>query len=372
MDYRRFFTNLMVAAVTGLFLGGLTGESNAQTSVLEVPYLKEWMSSEHARFMEEPFIHWNEEGEVPASCARCHTTTGFQDYIGADGSPAGSIENAHLTGQVVSCVACHNSATRELASVTFPSGLTIDNLGSESRCMTCHQGRESTVSVNAKIAKIEGLLEDTVSSMLSFSNIHYRAAAATRYGTQAKGGYEYDGKTYVGYYLHDKDATVCVACHTLHTFRTDVENCDLCHRAVESKADFRDVRRSKIDFNGNGDVEEGIYREIADLHQQLNAAIQAYGAQVADKPIAYDAHSYPYFFADTNNDGKTDESEAIYPNRYKNWTPRLLKAAYNYQFVAKDPGAYAHNPAYVIQLMYDGIESLSQKVDVDMVGLQRP
>lgn len=60
------------------------------------------------------------------------------------------------------------------------------------------------------------------------------------------------------------------------------------------------------------------------------------------------------------------------PNRYAKWTPRLLKAAYNYQFVAKDAGVYTHNPAYAMQLLYDSLESLSAKVDVSMSALRRP
>ena len=38
--------------------------------------------------------------------------------------------------------------------------------------------------------------QDTVSPRQGFTNIHYFAAAATKYGTLAKGGYEYEGKTY--------------------------------------------------------------------------------------------------------------------------------------------------------------------------------
>ncbi len=52
--------------------------------------------------------------------------------------------------------------------------------------------------------------------------------------------------------------------------------------------------------------------------------------------------------------------------------PRLLKAAYNYQYVQKDPGAFAHNGKYVIQFLYDNLASLSTKVDVDMTGMIRP
>ncbi|MCB1404024.1 MAG: polyheme membrane-associated cytochrome C, partial [Rhodobacteraceae bacterium] len=64
--------------------------------------------------------------------------------------------------------------------------------------------------------------------------------------------------------------------------------------------------------------------------------------------------------------------EAVFPNRYASWTPRLLRAAYNYQFLAKDPGAFAHNPRYATQITYDSLEDLSQKVDIDMGGMTRP
>jgi hypothetical protein len=49
-----------------------------------------------------------------------------------------------------------------------------------------------------------------------------------------------------------------------------------------------------------------------------------------------------------------------------------LSAAYNYHFVKMDPGAFAHNPKYVIQLMYDSLADLGAQVPVDMSGLVRP
>ncbi|MDA1090842.1 MAG: hypothetical protein O3A85_11100 [Proteobacteria bacterium] len=60
------------------------------------------------------------------------------------------------------------------------------------------------------------------------------------------------------------------------------------------------------------------------------------------------------------------------PNRYQSWTPRLLRAAYNYPFVAKDPGMYSHNPKYVLQLLYDSLENLSAKIKLDMAKMLRP
>jgi hypothetical protein len=36
----------------------------------------------------------------------------------------------------------------------------------------------------------------------------------------------------------------------------------------------------------------------------------------------------------------------------------LLKAAYNYQYVMTDPGAYAHNGEYVVQVLQNTLRDL--------------
>ena len=54
------------------------------------------------------------------------------------------------------------------------------------------------------------------------------------------------------------------------------------------------------------------------------------------------------------------------------WTPRLLRAAYNYQYIQKDPGVFAHNPMYAAQVLYDALEDLGEGgIKVDMTGLTR-
>jgi len=93
---------------------------------------------------------------------------------------------------------------------------------------------------------------------------------------------------------------------------------------------------------------------------------------VAGKPIAYTPEVYPYFFVDVNGNGTVDKDEAKFSNRYKAWTPRLIKAAYNYQFVVRDPGAYAHNPTYATELLHDSLTDLGAKVTVDLAKSVRP
>ena len=178
-----------------------------------------------------------------------------------------------------------------------------------SRCMTCHQGRESTISVNEALA---GREPDQVSDELRFINVHYRAAGATRYGTEAKGAYEYDGQPYRGYFVHIAGVQRCADCHEQHTVKVRVDECAGCHTSppIQSKEDLRKIRyKSKDDYDGDGNTEEGIAEEIATLQDALYAAIQTYAEDVGGTPIVYDAHAYPYFFQDSNDNGKVDGGE---------------------------------------------------------------
>lgn len=337
----------------------------------EVPFYSKWASSPHADRSSESFIHWNEDGAVPTNCAKCHSAPGFRDFVGADGSAVGTVDQPAPIGTVVACTACHNDATVNLKTVTFPSGVTVGDLGGEAICMTCHQGRQSSDSVTAALT---GFDDDAVSDKLRFINVHYFAAGATLMGSVARGAYQYSDKSYVGQETHIAPYSTCIACHDMHETKVRVDECAVCHQGVTDEASLRQIRssRDKKDYDGDGDITEGIAGEVSGLHGLLYAAIQTYAETVAGTPVVYDAHSYPYFFVDGNGNGAADVEELKVPNQFKAWTPRLVRAAYNYQFVGKDPGGYSHNAAYLMQVMYDSIEDLASKADVAMGGAQRP
>lgn len=337
-----------------------------------------WVESPHNDTEAEAFNHWNEDdpAEVPESCATCHSSSGYQDFLGADGSEPGVVDTPHEIGQTVECEACHNEVAANLDSVTFPSGAVVSDLGPEARCMVCHQGRSSKVQVDESI-EAAGLTEDVdaTSEDLGFINIHYYAAAATLYGTATKGGYEYDGKSYDFKNDHVEGYNTCVGCHNQHTLELRIEECAACHTGVTSVEDVREIRMagSEKDYDGDGDIEEGIASEIDGLREMLYTAFQAYAAEVAGSPIVYESASYPYFFIDTNENGEADEDETAVPNAYASWTPRMVKAAYNYQVSTKDPGAFAHGGKYIIQLLYDSIEDLNGALStpVDLTNANR-
>jgi hypothetical protein len=206
---------LAAVAVLGLLLyvnqNSFTSLVSAQEGV-EVPNLDKWAESGHADAAAEAFVHWDEDSPavVSASCAKCHSTPGHLDFLGADGSEAGVVDQDAPIGTTVECVACHNDVSMTKDSVVMPSGIEITELGKEARCMECHQGRESSVSVNSYIEEAGVADEDTVSEDLGFRNIHYYAAAASKYGTLAKGAYEYDGQTYDGNFAHVEEFDTCI------------------------------------------------------------------------------------------------------------------------------------------------------------------
>lgn len=340
-------------------------------SIASVPFFALWSGSGHADATAEAFNHWNEDDPavVPADCARCHASAGYLDFLGADSSPSGTVEaDVPAPAGVIGCTTCHNEVTQGLSDVTFPSGVTITGLGPEARCMECHQGRASKLSVDEAIA---GMDQDTVSADLRFTNIHYYAAAATLYGSEVHGGYEYDGNGYDAKNDHVTGMDTCVACHDSHTLEVKLTTCQMCHQEVKTVEDLRDVREpsSAVDYDGDGNVTEGMYFEIEGLQQALYAALQAYASEVAGTPILYSPDSYPYFFADANANGTVDEGEG----NYTSWTPRLLKAAYNYQLSIKDPGSFAHGNKYIVQLLFDSIADLNTKLSnpVDMSAMHR-
>ncbi len=349
------------------------------TQVVLVPEIEAaWAGSGHADSTAEAFRHWDSDDpqEVPTSCAKCHTPTGYIDFLGGDGSAPGVVDNAQPVSNGITCEACHNEAAVAHDTVTFPSGAVVENLGPEARCMECHQGRASGSTVDQAIAT-NNLTDtlDTVSSELSFINMHYFTAAATQYGSVAAGGYQYAGNVYDGKFLHAGGLDTCISCHDQHTLEIKVETCKECHTDVASEEDLVNIRMngSLVDFNGNGDNTEGIAAEVSGLQDILLTAIQAYAKEVGKSPIVYDGSSFPYFFIDTNDNGTADTDEVNSDNAYASWTGRLVKATYNYQDSVKDPGAFAHNAKYIIELLYDSIADLNTQLTtpIDMSALSR-
>jgi hypothetical protein len=196
---------------------------------------------------------------------------------------------------------------------------------------------------------------DAVDAGLAFVNIHANAAAPLLHGAEGGAGYEYAGKSYAGRFAHVPGFNNCVGCHDAHSLRLPADNCGACHLGATSTASLQKVRVSNLDYDGNGDATEGVAQEIDALRERLLETMQRYAAeQTGGGKLTY-SKNYPYFLG-------ADKQP------FAQWTPRLLRAAYNYHVVTKGSGAFAHNPGYTLQLLYDSIEDLGG----DLGGAVRP
>lgn len=328
--------------------------------------ISEWARSGHSDASSEAFAHWDEDGAIPPVCATCHSGAGFRSFHGLDGSAPGPAQSPIPTGGVVDCDTCHNPGLGTVDEIQFPSGLMHPvSTTAEASCMSCHQGRAAGNMISEAIGALE---LDTPDPELGFTNPHYAVAASTWLGEYGGSGYQYDGQTYSGRFFHARPVETCVSCHEPHSLQVAEETCTTCHQ--DGTPD--NIRLSRLSFDGSGDLEKGIRADIASNAQRLNDLMAEYSATIAGIAMIYDGHSYPYFFADTNADGRIDETDGR-TVAYGAWTPRLLRAAYNWKFVTADAGAFAHNPHYVLELLYDSIEDLAQPLgyDIEEWGIER-
>jgi mono/diheme cytochrome c family protein len=343
--------------------------------------IDEWATSGHADYAGEPFNHWNVDGEVPTTCAKCHTRDGYADF-----AEDGVVDQPARLGEVLSCGTCHtagntpefltNENTRwddratftALEPVTFPSGATATLNGPSNMCMACHQGRASGVDVQEAI--------DEADQHGRFINRHYFAAAAILFGSDVTAHFEYPGRTYLGQHVfpgHGDQLSACVDCHMRsgiadHTFEPQITDCNGCHQSVT--ADFEQLGlpfgAANVDYDGDG-TGESFQGEIDGFAGDgvnkpagtLLTAIQNYAANVIGTPIQYVPGSYPYFF-------RTDTGGS-----YNIFDDRLLAAAFNFHS-AQDPCSDIHNYKYVLQALYDSLDDLDDNQQNNSVAGTRP
>ena len=300
-----------------------------------------------ASFEELPCRSCHRAGDVPAECARCHATGGYLAHLGLEVAIPDGVDGMDSVGVTVECAACHNDSVGVENTSVMPSGARISGLRLEVSCIDCHQGRHSTVSVDRALA---GQQDDAVNPDLTFIDIHNQAAGPSQHGTVARGGYEYGGRTYAGRYDHVAEFATCVDCHDAHSTAIRAQSCTACHAGANTPEGRRGIRVTGTDFDGDGSVREGLAEEILTLRERLLFVIQVYAARTKGTERIFYENRRPYFF---------DE----HGQPYATWTPRLVRAAYNYRYTAAS-GGFAHNGRYHIQLLYDSMADLGADTSV--------
>lgn len=327
--------------------------------------ISDWARSGHSNASSVSFSYWNEAGVIPPVCSVCHSGAGFRSSHGLDGSPAGLPAHPVAVGGVVDCETCHNPGLAAITAVRLPSGVQHPVANGEAACLTCHQGRSAGTSV---IKATDGKGDDTPDPALTFINPHYATAGATMLGGYGGIGYHYAGKTYSGRFLHAKPVETCASCHDAHSLQVAEKTCLTCHASGNSG----DIRISRISFDGSGDTGKGIRQDVNENSRRLMGMLEDYAGKVSGMPMLYDGSRHPYFFADANGDGAVDRIDGK-PVAYTAWTPRLLKAAYNWKVVNSDKGIHVHNPHYALELLHDSMEDLAGAIGLDFgeTGVKR-
>ncbi|UCG39654.1 MAG: hypothetical protein JSV00_05400 [bacterium] len=279
-----------------------------------------------------------------ADCYRCHNSMGFAEVAPGYGD---AVQTPPDTDGFITCNACHdgvnypeagNKRLRFTGSVALfdyrGDPLAYVDAGNSAVCVYCHQGREDGSGVDADIA----------AGSPTFRNMHYLPAGAMLYGRK---GYEYAGKTYAGEHFHT--LVGCARCHmaggpsnevgghTFHMSHGGTENTSFCQQTCHPGMVALD------DPWGAGPSASSDVAYM--LTVLLHNAIEAYDspADADTQPNIDYSTSYPYF-------GTTGPTQQ--------WDGPAAKAAFNWQFVKKEPGAFAHNPSYAVQLLWDSYEDL--------------
>jgi mono/diheme cytochrome c family protein len=338
-----------------LLIDSLADMGQTTNSVTGFAYVRD--DSGHFASQDEPFRHWDltfdpatgeyDDGSISSSCNKCHSSEGGAYFLD-NGVAKTTYDNLYTMGisSGLACETCHTAPftgdVRFVESVEFPSGITITEpafSGNDSTvCMTCHQGRAWKGTVDNEISNWDGVSE------FRFTNIHYFAAAASLFGHDVLGGYEYDANSNIGaqsylgqnvFPAHPDALKTCTGCHLQeggndHSFIPNIARCNNCHPG----ATFEELLNTP---NAN-------YIAINTLKNELQVVLEASGVIFLDH--------YPYF-----------------DNLL---TPAELKAAYNWQTADKEPAGFVHNGGYIQQLLYDSILDMGGTPSITAPGRSLP
>jgi len=224
--------------------------------------------------------------------------------------------------------------------------------------MACHTGRENGDSVKKKTGNW---------STLSFINSHYLTAGGTVFTVT---GYEYALQDYSNparpaypfRYEHDKiGLDPAIAPGT----GTDKGPCVGCHMSAAERHIFLPVRKdpggviTAITCPACANCHSGAYSLTPAILEAekgyFNVALEALKAELATRGYNFISDS-PYFTnrnwlspGDVDTTGNTSGKNN-------------MGAAFNYNLLVHDPGAFAHNRYYVKRLIYDSIDWLDDNI----------
>lgn len=384
---------------------------------------KAWAKSGHGNvnalaFASRDFKNYFDKASGSYACIRCHTSTGYSNYLSANWTtpfPSATWASAGDSGrEAIGCPTCHikgRFAVKSPPAYIAPyngnlNPKTFPNAGESNLCIACHSGRES---------------EDSFASFsnytnVSFKNSHYKAGAALMYMAVGFRSFTsldtvipastpttyrktlYPDNTTVPTYgisggvssTHRKLGTTLINgdSHNTAFFVPGVADgngpCVTCHLNVKGVNKRAATGHSwAIDANAFNQLCINCHDEEAGvpltgtnfqtlfLEEQAVGFIDALGLisylLETNYKIRYNPDAYPYFFdLDKDPAGKT---------AVKDWTrskmfggvynqvlgKRVMGAAFNLNLLKKDKAAFAHSRTYTRRLIFDTIDYLDDR-----------
>lgn len=303
------------------------------------------------------------------------------------------------------------NATKE---ATYPGIVArFDDLNTSNMCMACHVGRESGDTLQAlgsELTNISATATDTLFKNVGFINSHYLTAGATIF---RKSGYEFPGRLYgddVGY----KHKSIGRG----NSFGTGNDGpCVHCHlqsgSPSTSRHSFLPVKREPVSgaselpldqpiteilspkcanchFAGSGTSFDGTPASIQEIKTRYRSALQVLEEALIKYRNFHFANANPYIFATPYDPAYVEATAAVHCSKnvaVRNWLTGAgayiwngkscapptdgtagtgeanMGAAFNFNLLFHDYGAFSHNSRYVKRLLYDSFD------DIDGGGL---
>jgi hypothetical protein len=293
-------------------------------------------------------------------CQQCHTHEGFVAYTEKGAAdPREFVANPSQPG----CFTCHaphergDMSLRTTRPVQLANGRQFD-VGRANLCASCHRAREDASRF---------VVATAANKIPPPWGAHHGPQADIVLGTNA---YEYSGRSYGSSPHKDVINDACVSCHMSlpvgraslspvvggHSFmirgevhENEVLNlaaCSGCHRDVKQVAKtpyFSVIAQDDYDLNGR---KEAVQLEVKGL----------LGRFVNDKGTGLLQTLSPPFY---------NAAGAFVPSRSEAVRPVTeIAALYNYKMILEDRSMGIHNAKYVVQILYDTIQSLDPRFDV--------
>ncbi len=351
---------------------------------------RQWHASKHGGDFTAAgaWAHYDWKASNRQACQRCHTTSGAVTYLdtliaGGTYGTGNIAATANSTApEMLQCQGCH---TDNKGTLRNPGALTVTyygdaqaladfvttaavpvtypDLAGSNICLSCHVGRESGSSIKASTKAF--------TNGTSFINSHYLSAGGTVF---AQTGYTYytatatsDPYANPSFYKHDTIGLAaskniggsngpCVGCHMTST--ADAATNYGSHRFLPVQKDSAGAITA-MTTTVCANCHAGKYSMTpAELEHQMtlfNAGIGVLKDMLANSGF-YFVNTSPYFYttaAGTAAQTVWGSSKAV--------GQQNMGAAFNYNLLEHDPGAYAHNRYYAKRLIYDSIDWLDDK-----------